>query len=80
MSSPLTVVIIGGTTRFISYNISLNLDATLSFDPDVPDENSNGISYQWSCNATDALADTSYGYLPSGTNRVRRCEKIGNIH
>lgn len=72
ISTPLTVVIIGGTTRFLSESLPLKLDATLSFDPDVPDQNSNGISYQWSCNSSAALTDSQYGYVPSpGSSRVK---------
>nr|XP_039248314.1 polycystin-1-like [Styela clava] len=74
LSTPLTVVIIGGTTRFLSKGAPLVLDAGYSFDPDVPSEQQKGLSFLWTCNSSNALTEEDYGYINSTVTKTAQCD------
>lgn len=66
LSSALSVSIKGGTSKSVGTTQSVTVDAaTDSYDPDIPQESPQGLTFEWTCAKADDL-NTAEGSALSG--------------
>ncbi|XP_077979376.1 polycystin-1-like [Glandiceps talaboti] len=58
LSSPLVAVISGGRIRTTSVQDTLVLDASESYDPDLPADEQTSLDYEWTCTGSPSSSGT----------------------